>query len=110
MTLKQTQWKFTLKCILSSLSVMPYHSLSGITDSVCKILMSDQGPQFARTSRRKALIELGIQTQYSSIMHHENNPTERIMLEFGNYFQTYCHTMHRKWPEQVSYIQQLLNA
>lgn len=75
-----------------------------------KCILSDNGTQFSSPTWRKKLAELGIDVKFSPVRHPQANPSERCMKEIGKFCRIYCHQNHKKWPELLVKIEEVLNG
>jgi hypothetical protein len=47
---------------------------------------------------------------FSTVRHPQSNPTERVMRELRQLFQTYCQNAHANWTKVLSKIELLFNV
>ena len=74
-----------------------------------KRILSDNGTQFTSPKWRNALEGEGIKVSFSSIIHPQSNPTERVMRKIGRLFRTLCRENHTAWANKVKQIEEILN-
>jgi hypothetical protein len=75
-----------------------------------KVVLSDHRTQFQSKQWQETLEQWDIQLTFSTVRHPQSNPTERVMRELRQLFQTYCQDAHANWTKVLSKIELLFNV
>nr|CAI5861740.1 unnamed protein product [Callosobruchus analis] len=74
-----------------------------------KIILSDNGTQFASKKWQHNLEAEGVKVHHTSVYYPQGNPTERVKREIGRILRSVCHEKHTKWASVIPQVEKWLN-
>lgn len=71
-------------------------------------VLTDHGTQFTSVKWKSTLASLNVAVSFSSVIHPESNPSEKIMRDLDRLCRTYC-LEHSKWAQGLPKFAEFLN-